>query len=114
MSKSTTFHIESGSPEAATIRAAYEILLGCLSLTEVSKELDVTTVQKVAQRLNNLLPGDPESDASEPAKTLGALWSIEQSRRLRIINAMEGQGPRVEVYKADIRALMDVQVPVKG
>ena len=39
MSKSTTFHIESGSPEAATIRAAYEILLGCLSLTEVSKEL---------------------------------------------------------------------------
>ncbi|WP_410951107.1 hypothetical protein [Pseudomonas sp. S1(2024)] len=109
----TTFHIDSGSPEAAIIRAAYEIILGCLSLSEVTKKLDVATVEKIAKRLNDLLPGGDAPGAGDPVKTLGALWSIEQSRRLRIIDAMEGEGPRVEVYKADLRALMEVQVPVK-
>lgn len=112
------FHIEAGSRESATIRAAYEVLLGCLLKPEITAHLDAATVRQIAGRLNDLLPGapvehSPSQAAMAPAKTVGALWSIEEFRRLRIIGAMEGEGSRVEVYKADLRALMEVQIPVK-
>jgi hypothetical protein len=112
------FHIEPGSRESATIRAAYEVLLGCLLKPEITAHLDAATVRQIAGRLNDLLPGapveqPPSQGAVAPATTVGALWCIEEFRRLRIIDAIEGEGPRVEVYKADLRALMEVQVPVK-
>ncbi len=41
-----------------TIRAAYEVLLGCTMNPEISKHLDVKTVEAVAKALNAMLPSD--------------------------------------------------------
>jgi hypothetical protein len=110
---SSTFSITQGSREAATIRAAYEILMGFLGSDSIPKELDLVVVRKIAERLNDLLPGCEAEPivGIERAKTIGALWMIEQSRRLRLIDASDKGTARVEVYLADLRALMQVQVP---
>lgn len=113
------FHIEPGSRQSATIRAAYEVLLGSLLKPEITAHLDVATVRQIAGRLNDLLPGTPDEQAPSQSavsseKVVGALWCIEEFRRLRIIDAVERGNTKTEVYLADLRALMNVQVPVKS
>ncbi len=40
-----------------TIRAAYEVLFGCLQAPEIAQRLDIPTVKNIAAKLNALLPG---------------------------------------------------------
>ncbi|SEJ56833.1 hypothetical protein SAMN05216201_11120 [Pseudomonas linyingensis] len=56
--------------EARIIRAAYEVLLGCVSSQQIAALLDVPTVERVAKQLNDLLPGrDTPAPAAQEAIT---------------------------------------------
>jgi hypothetical protein len=67
------------APQSRVIRAAYEVLLGCVSSPQIAALIDVPTVERVAKQLNDLLPGHdtPEPAAQEPswgyARTIGNL-----------------------------------------
>ncbi|UVE48867.1 hypothetical protein KS461_09875 [Pseudomonas chlororaphis] len=65
--------------QSSTIRAAYEVIYGMLSVPEIAAKLDVPTVEHIAKRLNDLLPGAGETQPQgEPVaylcKAKGSKW----------------------------------------
>ncbi|MBV2131997.1 ead/Ea22-like family protein [Pseudomonas sp. MAP12] len=66
------------APQSRVIRAAYEVLLGCVSTPQIAAMIDVPTVERVAKQLNALLPGQdaPAPVAQEP-EIFGLVYSID-------------------------------------
>lgn len=54
--------------QSHVIRAAYEVLLGCIKRPEIAALIDTAGVEKIAKQLNNLLPGHGDTAAPEQAE----------------------------------------------
>lgn len=52
--------------EPRVIRAAYEVLLGCVMSPQIATLIDAPTVERVAKQLNDLLPGYVPPAAKQP------------------------------------------------
>lgn len=66
-----------GEPVAPIIRAAYEVLIGCVSSPSIAAHLDVPTVERIAKRLNDLLPGYAHADPGEVERLLERIRELE-------------------------------------
>ena len=53
------------APQSHIIRAAYEVLLGCVKRPEIAALIDAPGVENIAKQLNSLLPGPSDTAAPE-------------------------------------------------
>ena len=91
------------SSDAPIIRAAYEVLFGCLSSPEIAKHLDVPTVERIAKRLNDLLPdpgrGNGTRSVEYRAELYDEIWSA--CRHLGYANATMALDDLVKLKQKD-------------
>ena len=102
------------STDAPIIRDAYEVLFGCLSRPEIAQHLDVPTVERIAKRLNGLLPvpgrGNRTSSVEYRAELYDEIWSA--CRDLGYANATMALEDLVKLKKDSGQQSAQTTIPV--